>query len=89
MSTRSTRTGRGKFLCLDCGIDTSRIGEFYFVQTETWISVVGSKNGMLCIGCLERRLGRLLKQSDFTDAYINRRDWGSKSARFLNRLSLA
>jgi len=89
MSTRSARTNRAKFLCMDCGVDTSRIGEFYFINTETWTCAVGSKNGMLCIGCLERRLGRLLKRSDFTDAYINRRDWGSKSARLPNRLSLA
>lgn len=86
----STNSGaRSKFLCLDCTVDTSRLGEFYFVQTEIWLGAVGSKDGMLCIGCLEKRIGRKLNRTDFTDAYINRIGWGSKSARLLNRLTLA
>jgi hypothetical protein len=77
---------RKKFLCLDCGVDTSRIGEFYFISTETWLKAVGSNQGMLCIGCLETRICRKLSWEDFTDAYINRPDWGSKSERLLDRL---
>jgi len=44
--------------------------------------------GLLCIGCLERRLGRRLTPADFTDAPANDpsdRDSG-RSRRFLDRL---
>lgn len=76
---------RRKWKCLDCKIDTSH--EHYFIHTELWLSVVNSKNGMLCIGCLENRLGRKLTANDFTDAYINRLDFGVKSVRLVNRLT--
>lgn len=76
---------RAKWKCLDCGVDTS--DEHYFIHTETWLSVVGSKSGMLCIGCLEQRLGRTLIKDDFTDAYINRLSFGVKSQRLVNRLT--
>lgn len=80
---------RSKFLCIDCKVDTSRIGEFYFISTALWVEAVGSIQGMLCVGCLERRIGRKLCASDFTDAYINRTSWGSKSKRLLSRLTPA
>jgi hypothetical protein len=45
--------------------------------------------GMLCLGCLESRLGRKLEPDDFSDAPIN---FGSKaferSDRFKNRLGI-
>ncbi len=63
---------RKEFLCLDCGIDTGRIAEYYMVHDAIWLPLVGSKKGMLCIGCLELRLGRKLCAADFTDCYINR-----------------
>lgn len=81
-----SKNSRKKFLCLDCNVDTGRIGEFYFINIDLWLSAVGSKNGMLCIGCLEKRLGRMLISSDFTLAYINLPDFGHKSPRLLNRL---
>ena len=79
--------GRNKFLCLDCGVDTGKLGEHYFVNTELWLSVVGSAKGMLCIVCLENRLGRKLVASDFTNCYINNIKHGTKSVRFIDRLS--
>jgi hypothetical protein len=75
---------RRKWKCLDCKIDTG--DEHYFVHTTLWLSAVGSKTGMLCIGCLERRIGRKLTPEDFTAAYINHLDFGIKSVRLVNRL---
>lgn len=82
MATKS----RTRFRCMDCGEDTGKIHEFYFVQTELWFGVVGSTHGMLCIGCLENRLNRRLCRSDFTDCFLNDPNRGVKSARFLDRL---
>lgn len=62
--------------CLDCGVDTMpcthRRGcrhagrwEDFMVWNELW-SQVGAADGVLCVGCLERRLGRVLVPDDFT-----------------------
>jgi hypothetical protein len=80
------KSSRKKFLCLDCGVDTSRIGEFYYVNLELWLKTVGSKDGMLCIECLEQRIGRKLNKVDFTEAYINDMSFGIKSERLRSRL---
>ena len=72
------------FACVDCGVDTSDTGEFYMVQDELWpLSEYGS---MLCIGCLEARLGRRLVPSDFTDCLINQETYGH-SQRLQSRLA--
>lgn len=42
---------------------------------------------LLCIGCLESRMGRELDRSDFTDCMLNEVDMGwEKSARLVDRL---
>lgn len=78
---------RTKWKCLDCNVDTGQIGEHYFINTSTWLNVVGSNKGMLCIGCLEIRLGRKLNIYDFPTVYINSLRNGSKSLRLINRLT--
>jgi hypothetical protein len=77
-----------KFLCLDCGVNTSQIGEYYYINLDTWLSVVHSKEGMLCIGCLEIRLGRRLNSSDFTKCFINDPKKNTRmSVRLLERIN--
>ena len=83
----SKKRSRQKFLCLDCGIDTGQANEFYFVHTKLWLQAVGSIKGMLCLGCLEKRLGRKLVASDFPDVSINSTKHGQKSLRLLARLT--
>jgi hypothetical protein len=56
---------RSSFLCLDCGVDTGAIDEEYRVTNELWARVNPGGEGMLCIGCLEKRLGRELTPDDF------------------------
>jgi hypothetical protein len=75
-----------KFLCMDCHIDTSKIGEHYFIKTNIWLSVVKDNKGMLCISCLEKRLKRKLIKNDFTKCYINNPKFSGMSLRLLNRL---
>ena len=52
--------------CADCGIDTLRRGaaDFYMVRTELWRRY-GVARGLLCLACLELRLGRPLEIADF------------------------
>lgn len=56
--------------CVDCGIHTGAILEYYMVRDSIW-DVHGAGRGMLCIGCLELRLGRLLNRKDFPPLPIN------------------
>ena len=52
-------------LCMDCGVNTSTVREFYMLRDEIWLRAADSVNGMLCIECVEARLGRRLRPSDF------------------------
>lgn len=61
-------------LCLDCLVDTVELREYYIVRDDVWGAVCEPDGGMLCIGCLEGRLGRRLEQGEFEDVPINHRD---------------
>jgi hypothetical protein len=66
--------------CLDCGEDTHPL-EWYTVWDHIWAEAgMHTHGGWLCIGCLERRLLRRLRRSDFPDVPINV-DQSSRSAR--------
>jgi hypothetical protein len=70
--------------CLDCKVSTAEDGvnEYYMVNLELWMQVNPARKGMLCIGCLETRLGRRLRPDDFTHAPINSvREWHSERLR--------
>ncbi len=67
--------------CVDCGIDTTPCTgkrgcrhkgrwEWYMVHNHLWARA-GMRDGFLCIGCLEKRLGRALQRADFTEAPVN------------------
>jgi hypothetical protein len=60
--------GQSAFHCEDCGESTA--DEYYMVQDALW-DAHGVGQGMLCIGCLEARLGRRLRAADFTDCLAN------------------
>jgi hypothetical protein len=81
----------GRFNCLDCGENTARLDEYYMVRGEVWRFAVPVGRGMLCIGCLEHRIGRKLRPRDFTPARVNlpwSPDVGPKSPRLMDRLGI-
>lgn len=57
------------WMCKDCGVHTGIIGHYYMIHNELWDSL--NVQGMLCIGCVENRLGRRLNKDDFTDCPLN------------------
>jgi hypothetical protein len=66
--------------CADCGVGTFTLGEWYAVKDEVWAQAWAGRlkpwhalpgQQILCIGCLEARIGRTLMACDFTDAPIN------------------
>jgi hypothetical protein len=65
-----------RFHCGDCDKCTSSIGEYYMVRNEIWAaSGLEPNDGMLCLRCLERRLGRELTLDDFTALMPRREAW--------------
>jgi hypothetical protein len=80
--------------CVDCGVDVHEIGEYFIVHNTVWNSAWLGRyrspigDGQLCIGCLERRLGRTLMACDFADAPVNDvRRFSQRSDRLCNRLT--
>lgn len=57
------------FLCVDCGSCTYH-GEYYMVKDNIW-GKSGAGDKMLCIKDLEKRLGRKLRSTDFSDCPLN------------------
>lgn len=74
------------FLCLDCKMDTK--SEYYVIKISLWKIVNPNIKGMLCIGCLEQRLGRVLTKDDFTQAALNSSNIDRKSERLKDRLGI-
>lgn len=74
---------------MDCGVDTGKINEYYMLVDEVWYSVHDSGEGMLCIGCIEKRLGRELTPADFHECLLNTMSFPApKSNRLMQRLGL-
>ena len=73
------------FDCLDCKVCTNCCNEYYMVTDKVWRKANPKGRGMLCIGCLELRLGRLLTSHDFIDAPVNT-DLFDQSTRLQMRL---
>lgn len=90
----SSETGRAKkhhkskrkWICLDCARDTSKMKEHFYVSLSVWKLAHDSERGMLCIGCLEARIGRMLTPLDFTDAHINDPKRNEMSDRLRSRI---
>lgn len=86
--------------CDDCGDDVTPYDaygrpeegswEWYMVQSEVWEAArrEGELPSILCIGCLEDRIGRRLTPSDFADLGINEPGWAT-SKRLIDRLGVA
>lgn len=69
--------------CIDCAQSTRILGEYYMVHNAVWQAANPPPIGMLCIGCLEARIGRPLTAEDFTDAPLNQDPRIRRSARLL------
>jgi hypothetical protein len=71
---------------MDCSMCTNCNFEYYMVHDSVWLEANPKDHGMLCIGCLESRRGKLLTKDDFTDAPVNDL-WGEVgSTRLRSRL---
>ena len=74
------------FKCKDCLTCTNCSGEYYMVTDSVWTQANGNR-GMLCVGCLEARRGKLLTARDFTDCILNDMNRQNGSSRLRARLA--
>jgi len=59
------------FDCMDCGVDTIEC-DYFMIHDWLWEQVAGDREDkMLCIECTSIRLGRSLREEDFTDCELN------------------
>lgn len=58
-------------ICMDCGLNTSKLREHFMLEQDTWDSIIklSERDGMLCVGCVEIRLGGMLQPQDFDPAW--------------------
>ncbi len=76
--------GHKRYLCTDCKKDTWN--EYYMLYSRVWKKANPKGKGMLCIRCVENRLGRKLNKKDFTKLPINTVET-KRSLKLRNRLS--
>ena len=76
--------------CVDCNVNCLEINEYYMVTDSCWKrSGMEKYGGMLCIGCLEQRLGKKLTPRNFKECPLNWRHVlipGYSSTRILSRM---
>jgi hypothetical protein len=60
------------------------------LKDEVWsLAMTSTRNpDMLCIGCVESRISRLLTKEDFSDAPLNSMPFWPRSERLKSRLGL-
>jgi len=65
--------GDAHWHCIDCSKDTDVTEEFYMLRNDLWCRLVRRpwRRGMLCLDCVERRLGRSLHKGDFANVPVN------------------
>jgi len=57
--------------CIDCDKDIyQNPKDYYMIRNDLW-KKYGVGKGMLCIECIEKRLGRKICKEDLTDCLVN------------------
>lgn len=80
---------REQCVCMDCNINTMDTDEYYMLKNEVWLFVVPKDKKMLCVGCVEKRLGRELTPEDFSYCLLNEEEYSQpRSDRLKNRMGL-
>jgi hypothetical protein len=83
-----TQENLESFRCMDC--DLSTFNEYYMVKNDIWNAAIKDKKDlerMLCIQCLENRLGRKLSRVDFPDFPINNDPKFQRTTKLQSRLA--
>jgi hypothetical protein len=58
-----------RIYCLDCGDEIAAKGDWCMLEDKVWAGTgIAPDGGVLCLECIEGRLGRYLETSDFAIA---------------------
>jgi hypothetical protein len=70
--------GDAHWHCLDCSKDTDITEGFFMLRDDLWRRLVRRpyRGGMLCLDCVQRRLGRELHHGDFANVPVNQQQAG-------------
>ena len=76
-------------MCWDCGHDTFLLGEWFMLFNDIWWQAIGldARIYMLCVGCVEERLGRKLNGNDFSRFGLNYSPDFKRSLRLRQRMN--
>lgn len=65
-------TKKSLWKCMECHINTFASGHYYMLKDNLWKQITSNyfkghlhEKGMLCLNCVEKRLGRKLQEEDF------------------------
>jgi hypothetical protein len=56
---------------MDCDVDTYVNQQYYMLKDRLWSRIHPPIDGMLCLPCAEKRLGRSLTRKDFKNVAVN------------------
>jgi hypothetical protein len=65
------RVDHPRFYCMDCDADTYVSEQYYALKDRLWKRINPAIDGMLCLPCAEKRLGRPLSRRDFKNKPVN------------------
>ena len=71
---KHSKSGDDNWLCEDCGKDCF-VGnvDYYMVKHDIWHKYgLGESRGMLCMSCIEERIGHKLTKDDILDCPLTR-----------------
>ena len=84
--------GDARYRCAGCRLDVLEHREIFVLDDNVWHALAGTDaNKFLCLACVETRLGRQLRPSDFPNWPVNRYGMFGKghSDRLRERMGLA
>ena len=80
------------FKCMDCMRDTREMHEYYMVTEDLWDKATRNNLqdflGMLCVECIEKRIGRELEPNDFILCPLNLQNIDKGSYLLRSRLNI-
>jgi hypothetical protein len=78
-----TKQEQRHWKCLDCGRNCFLYRrDYYMVTNEVWVSIGMKRTQMLCMDCLEGRLGHSLEKKEILDCEVTR-EWNPYTKKIL------
>jgi hypothetical protein len=60
-----------RWLCMECHKNTKNKIDYYMLNTFLWRSIAKDIKGMLCVSCVENKIGHTITKSDLLNCPLN------------------